>query len=129
MTRSTHADARYSYSTDPWRSADLVVSSWVIEAVPDPLQAMSEYLRVINEGGYVLYTFCSLPAGWVSRAGTALLRATVEHQFGGTFLPPERTPWHDCNRSYRLRSPAGLTRHDPPSNIEQAGDAAGLVKT
>ncbi len=91
------------------RSFDLVVSSWVIETVPDPLQAVSEYLRVINEGGYVLYTFCSLPAGWVSRAGTALLRATVEHRFGGTFLPPERTPWHDCNRSYRLRSPAGLT--------------------
>ncbi len=93
----------------PDNSFDLVVSSWVIETVPDPLKAVSEYLRVINDDGYVLYTFCSLPAGWVSRAGTAVLRATVENRFGGTFLPPERTPWHDCERSYRLRSHAGLT--------------------
>ncbi len=91
------------------RSFDLVVSSWVIETVPDPLKAVSEYLRVLTDDGYVLYTFCSLPAGWVSRAGTALLRATVEHRFGGNFLPPEQTPWHDCDRSIRLRSHAGLT--------------------
>lgn len=88
---------------------DLVVSSWVIETVPDPVTAVSEYLRVINDTGYVLYTFCSLPQGWVSRAGTALLRSTVEHRFGGNFLPPEQTPWHDCDRSFRLRSHAGLT--------------------
>lgn len=93
----------------PDNSFDIVVSSWVIETVPDPIKAVSEYLRVIDEGGYVLYTFCSLPHGWVSRAGTALLRATVEHRFGGNFLPPERTPWHDCERSYRLPSHAGLT--------------------
>jgi len=90
-------------------SFDVVVSSWVIETVPDPLRAVSEYLRVINGGGHVLYTFCSLPEGWVSRAGTALLRAAVENRFGGNFLPLERTPWHDCERSLRLRSHAGLT--------------------
>ncbi len=93
----------------PINSFDLVVSSWVIETVPDPLKAVSEYLRVIKEDGSVLFTFCSLPDGWVSRAGTAMLRATVAHRFGGNFLPPERTPWHDCDRSYRLRSHAGLT--------------------
>jgi ubiquinone/menaquinone biosynthesis C-methylase UbiE len=93
----------------PDNTFDVVVSSWVIETVPDPMQAVSEYLRVINETGYVLYTFCSLPAGWVSKAGTALLRSTIEHRFGGTFLPPARTPWHDCERSFRLRSHAGLT--------------------
>ncbi len=93
----------------PDNSFDIVVSSWVIETLPDPITAVSEYLRVINDDGYVLYTFCSLPDGWVSRAGTALLRVTVENRFGGAFLPPERTPWHDCERSYRLRSHAGLT--------------------
>jgi len=93
----------------PDNSFDIVVSSWVIETVPDPIAAVSEYLRVIDDGGSVLYTFCSLPDGWVSRAGTALLRATVENRFGGNFLPPERTPWHDCERSYRLRSHTGLT--------------------
>jgi ubiquinone/menaquinone biosynthesis C-methylase UbiE len=90
-------------------SFDIAVSSWVIETVPDPMQAVSEYLRVINDTGYVLYTFCSLPHGWVSRAGTAMIRSTVEHRFGGNFLPPERTPWHDCDRSFRLSSRAGLT--------------------
>jgi len=61
----------------PDDSFDIVVSSWVIETVPDPIKAVSEYLRVIKPTGYVLYTFCSLPDGWVSRAGTALLRAGV----------------------------------------------------
>lgn len=88
---------------------DIVVSSWVIETVPDPITAVSEYLRVINETGYVLYTFSSLPHGWASRARTALLRTTVERRFGGHFLPPEQTPWHDCERSFRLRSHTGLT--------------------
>ena len=93
----------------PDRSFDIVVSSWVIETVPDPITAASEYVRVLKDDGSVLFTFCSLPDGWVSRAGTALLRTTVENRFGGAFLPPERTPWHDCERSFRLRSHAGLT--------------------
>ncbi len=93
----------------PDNSVDLVVSSWVIETVPDPMQAVSEYLRVITDDGYVLYTFCSLPEGLVSRAGTALLRGAVQHRFAGHFLPPEETPWHDCERSRRVRSRAGLT--------------------
>lgn len=76
----------------PDESFDIVVSGWVIETVPDPIQAVSEYPRVINTAGYVLYTFCSLPQGWVSRAGTALLRAAVENRFAGQFLPPEETP-------------------------------------
>ncbi len=90
---------------------DVVVSGWVIETVPDPLRAVSEYLRVIRPTGYVLYTFCSLPAGWVSRAGTALLRTVVENRFAGHFLPPEETPWHDCERSRRRKSHTGLTTY------------------
>ena len=93
----------------PDNAFDIVVSSWVIETVPDPINAVMEYMRVINDTGYVLYTFCSLPQGWVSRAGTALLRTTIEHRFGGHFLPPKQIPWHDCERSFRLRSHAGLT--------------------
>lgn len=95
----------------PDHSFDIVVSSWVIETVPDPIKAVSEYLRVITPSGYVLYTFCSLPNGWVSRAGTALLRAAVANRFAGQFLPPEETPWHDCERSRRVRSHLGLTSY------------------
>ncbi len=90
---------------------DVVVSGWVIETVPNPIRAVREYLRVIKPTGYVVYTFCSLPHGWVSRAGTAFLRGVVENRFAGRFLPPEETPWHDCERSRRVRSHAGLTTY------------------
>lgn len=83
----------------------------VIETVPDPIKAVSEYLRFLTPTGYVLYTFCSLPSGWASRAGTALLRAAVENRFAGQFLPPEETPWHSCERSRRVRSHLGLTSY------------------
>ncbi len=95
----------------PDDSFDIVVSSWVIETVHDPMRAVAEYLRVIKSTGYVLYTFCSIPHGWLSRAGTALLRAAVESRFSGHFLAPEETPWHDCERSRRVRSHAGLTTY------------------
>lgn len=95
----------------PDNAFDIVVSAWVIETVPDPMRAIGEYLRVINDGGYVLYTFCSIPQGWVSLAGTALLRAAVEKRFAGHFLGTEETPWHDCERSRRVRSTTGLTTY------------------
>lgn len=89
-------------------SFDVVVSGWVIETLPDPRQAVAEYLRVITSSGYVMYTFCSLPEGWLSRAGSALLRAAVGQGFAGRFLPDEDIPWHDCERSRRARFHGGL---------------------
>ena len=59
--------------------------------------------------GKVHYTLCSLPEGWASRAGMALFRKVIENQFAGHFLPPVQTPWHDCERSFRLRSHIRLT--------------------
>ena len=85
---------------------------------PQPLQrtrrhlpggdAAREYRRVIRSDGHVLYTFCSLPDGWVSRAGTAWLRRAVESDFAGNFLEEPRIPWYDCERSHRRRTHAGL---------------------
>lgn len=89
-------------------SFDVVISGWVIETVPDPMGAVREYLRVINPEGHVFYTFCSLPQGFFSRAGSAWLRAAVARGFAGEFLPDARTPWHNCERSHRLRSHGGL---------------------
>lgn len=89
-------------------SFDVVMSAWVIETVADPLQAVREYLRVIRPDGHVIYTFCSLPEGWVSRAGTAWLRHAVESDFAGDFLEEPRIPWHDCEYSHRRRTRAGL---------------------
>ncbi len=95
----------------PDESVDIEVSGWTIETVADPFAAVSEYLRVIKPDGYVLYTFCSLPNGWASRTGTALLRAIIENRFAGNFLATEETPWHDCERSRRVRSLSGLTTY------------------
>jgi len=88
---------------------DVVVSAWVIETVPDPMRAVSEYLRVLNPDGNVLYSFCSLPQGWFSRAGSAWLRDAVRRGFAGEFLDGESTPWHDCKRSHLIRFSHGLT--------------------
>lgn len=95
----------------PENTFDIVVSAWVIETVSDPMQAVREYLRVIKTTGYVFYTFCSVPEGWFSRAGTALLREVVESRFAGHFLSPDETPWHDCVRSRQVRSQSGLTTY------------------
>ncbi len=89
-------------------SFDVVISGWVIETVPDPMAAVREYLRVSNTEGHVFYTFCSLPEGFFSRAGSAWLRAAVGRGFAGEFLPEERTPWHDCGRSHRVSFHGGL---------------------
>ncbi len=88
---------------------DVVVSAWVIETVSDPRSAVAEYLRVLSPTGYLFYSFCSLPEGWLSRAASAWLRKTVEKGFAGRFLPPEEIPWHDCGRSRRWRFHGGLT--------------------
>lgn len=90
-------------------SFDIVVSAWVIETVPDPVRAVREYLRVLQPAGRVLYTFCSLPDGWFSRAGSAWLRAAVERGFAGEFLTGERVPWHDCSSSHLTHFSHGLT--------------------
>lgn len=90
-------------------SFDVVVSAWVIETVVDPLAAVTELLRVLAQDGLVVYTFCSLPEGWASRTGSALLRALVKHGFAGEFLDETHTPWHDCARSHRRSFHGGLT--------------------
>lgn len=90
-------------------SFDLVVCAWVIETVPDPARAVRELLRVMRPGGIAVYTFCSLPDGWWSLAGSAWLREAVGRGFAGQFLPPQRTPWHDCENSHLLRFGHGLS--------------------
>lgn len=88
---------------------DVIVSAWAIETVPDPMRAASEWLRVLAPGGHVLYTFCSLPQGWLSRAGSVLLRRTIEGRFAGQALPGDHVPWHGCERSHWRRFAGGLT--------------------
>jgi ubiquinone/menaquinone biosynthesis C-methylase UbiE len=90
---------------------DVVTCAWVIETVPDPKAAIAELLRVLAPEGFLLYTFCSLPSGWLSRQGTAILREFVTRGFAGQFLEPEETPWHDCDRSRRVSFHGGLSTY------------------
>lgn len=90
---------------------DVITCAWVIETVPDPKAAVTELLRVMKPGGFLLYTFCSLPDGWLSRAGTAILRQFVTEGFAGQFLEPDEIPWHDCDRSRKVSFHAGLSTY------------------
>lgn len=90
---------------------DVVVCAWVIETVPDPKAVVTELLRVLKADGHLLYTFCSLPDGVLSRAATVLFRNRVTEGFAGEFLDAEDEPWHDCARSRRFRSDIGLSTY------------------
>lgn len=92
-------------------SFDVVVCAWVIETVADPKAVVTELLRVLKPEGHLLYTFCSLPDGVLSRAATALFRNRVTEGFAGDFLDAEDTPWHDCPRSRRFKSDVGLSTY------------------
>jgi len=128
---------------------DIVVSAWVIETVAVPACAVEEYLRVLAPGGLVVYTFCSLPDRWWTRAATSHLRALVNRSYAGDFIPSERIPWHDCARSHLVRFRGGLTSEValgkccsvdeallptgsptgyPPSGTESAGEDRGPVR-
>ena len=43
---------------------DVVVSTWVIETLPDPKRAVQECLRVLKTGGILAYCFVNLPPGF-----------------------------------------------------------------
>jgi len=103
-------------------SFDVVVSSWVLETVSDPRRAVREYLRVLAPEGHVFYTFCSQPQGFFSRAGSLWLRTAVKYGFAGEFLKPDRTPWHDCERSHRWRFHGGLTSEVALRKCCEVGD-------
>jgi len=92
-------------------SFDIITCAWVLETVDDPKAAVTELLRVLSADGFLLYTFCSMPDGWLSRAGSSLLRAAVTEGFAGEFLSPEDTPWHDCDRSRKMSFHGGLSTY------------------
>lgn len=88
---------------------DVVVSAWVIETVPNPIRAVSEYLRVVSRTGFVLCTFCSEPDRGLAGPGSELLRVAVGKGFAGRFLKREEAPWSACEHSRRVEFRNGLT--------------------
>jgi len=93
----------------PDRSFDVVISSWAIESVPNPKQAAQEFLRVIKDDGYVIYTFASTPPFGVGRLYSFLLDRAVTGKLEWRFLSRKERPYHDCDRSTLARFANGLT--------------------
>lgn len=81
------------------KSFDAVISTWAIETLPDPKTAVREFLRVIKEGGYVIYAFSSMPRFGISRLYSFMLEKFLGKTFDWRFLPKKERPYHHCAHS------------------------------
>lgn len=81
------------------KSFDAVVSTWAIETLPDPKNAVREFLRVIKDDGYVIYAFSSMPRFGISRLYSFMLEKFLGKSFDWRFLPKKERPYHHCPHS------------------------------
>lgn len=92
----------------PDRSFDVVLSTWTLETLPDPRRAVREFLRLINDDGYVIYAFSSRPAAGLDRAYAALLERAYQGSLRWHLLGKEDRPYHDCAHSRLTTFARGL---------------------
>lgn len=86
---------------------DIVLSTWTLETVLDPKAAVSEFLRLINDDGFVIYAFSSRPLG-VSGVYARLLEEWASGTLRGRFLTSSTAPVHDCGNSHAYTYARGL---------------------
>lgn len=87
----------------PDRSFDVVMSTWTIEMQADPKKAVSEFLRVVKDDGYVIYAFTGTPAFGITRLYSLFLEKILDKAFNWRFLSKKERPYHECGHS-RLTS-------------------------
>lgn len=92
----------------PDNSFDVVTCTWALETLEDPKKTVSEFLRVINEDGYVIYVFHSLPTDMTGRLYSNLMERLLKKKFELRFLTPEERPFHKCGRSSIASFAGGL---------------------
>lgn len=80
-------------------SFDAVISTWAIETLPDPKEAVREFLRVIKEDGYVIYAFSSTPTKNLIKLYSSILEAFFGKTFKKHFLSKKQQPYHSCKNS------------------------------
>jgi len=127
MTSLPYADA----------SVDVVVSTWALETIADPRQAVREFLRVIKDDGFVIYAFSGRPASGLERLYGRLIEEWTTGTLNGRFLRPAEQPYHDCDRSRLIKFANGLATvvvlrkccsvNDPHSSclpVQAPGEAA-----
>lgn len=88
-------------------SFDVVMSSWAIETCADPRKAVSEFLRVVKEDGYVIYIFSSLPKG-LKRLYARTVELFLLGKFNWHFLNKRTQPYHECGFSSMTTFADGL---------------------
>ena len=87
---------------------DVVVSTWVLETLPDPRAAVTEMLRVLSPEGFLVCAFSSSATDLVGRLEQSLLERPLS-EFAGRFLSDTERPMHWCPRSSLERFHHGLT--------------------
>ncbi len=92
----------------PDNSFDVVISTWTLETLKEPKKTVAEFLRVINEDGYVIYAFHSLPTDITGRLYSYFMERLLKKEFELRFLTPEERPFHKCGRSSIASFTGGL---------------------
>ncbi len=115
IAREKIKDKRVSFevqdiSTLPYpdNSFDVVTSTWALETLKEPKKTVAEFLRVINEDGYVIYVFHSLPTDIFGRLYSYLMERLLKKEFELRFLTPKERPFHKCGRSSIASFAGGL---------------------
>lgn len=104
--RKKITDARVTWDTQditklpyPDRSFDAVVSTWTLETLPDPRAAVTEWLRVIKDDGWVIYAFSSKPSAGLERLYARLLEEWSSGTLRARFVSESARPYHQCEGS------------------------------
>ncbi|MBU4220422.1 MAG: geranylgeranyl reductase family protein [Euryarchaeota archaeon] len=92
----------------PDNSFDVVTCTWALETLEYPKKTVAEFLRVINEDGYVIYVFHSLPTDMTGRLYSNLMERLLKKKLELRFLTPEERPFHKCGRSSIASFAGGL---------------------
>ncbi len=98
--------SRLPYPDD---SFDLVLCTWGLECVDDPVVAVREFLRLIRPDGHVVYALSTLPERGPRRAIGRMIDAWARGAVGGRSVELHETPYHECGRSRILSYAGGLS--------------------
>ncbi|CAG1002443.1 MAG: geranylgeranyl reductase [Candidatus Methanoperedens nitroreducens] len=115
IAREKIKDKRVSFevqdiSTLPYpdNSFDVVTSTWALETLKEPKKTVTEFLRVINEDGYVIYVFHSLPNNIMGRLYSYFMKQQLKKKYELRLLTPKERPFHKCGRSSIASFAGGL---------------------
>jgi len=90
------------------RSFDLVLSTWTLETLSNPRDAVTEFLRLIRDDGVVIYSFSTRSDARLDGLFSRLLEEWSAGTLGGRFLTPEERPYHTCQNSRIITFARGL---------------------